>query len=399
MALFFARAPVAMMLGVLLGPSGCLEPNPGWLAPSSSSGIGDGRGSTAGTTPDGGPSEQPWWDCGWSSRVRVQFEGVAGSTALDELPVLIRLDQASLPPAAFASGGADLRIVDDDGITVLPHEVERWGADSATVWTLVPRVEVGGEDFVWIYHGNPHATDGAQPDRVWPEPFRGVWHLGPDPARMTLDSTPHANHGTAQGQLSATDLVAGQVETAVRFDGIDDVIRIGDRDSLDHGSGSYTVSLWVLVQGSNSPFDTPWYKGGSDDYVDPGYDFELGTTNWGHNVTDGGVVQTARLGAERQLTGRWVWLAGTIDRAGDVQGAYTDGELVEQRTLQGLGSLDNDAEAVIGGPAYAPFWGLIDEVRVTATARSAPWIAAEYRAMRGTLASFGTVQSRVDCMP
>src|SRR5262249_17908984 len=85
---------------------------------------------TVTTVPPGG------WDAGWTKRKKVVFDRATRATDLVDFPLLVVLDATRIDYASAKAGGADLRFIDGDGVTVLSHEIERWTS--------------GGQSFVWV---------------------------------------------------------------------------------------------------------------------------------------------------------------------------------------------------------------------------------------------------------
>lgn len=123
-----------------------------------------------------------WFDVGeWGSRLPVTLSatGVAGTHV--DVPVLLGGSEAVLAAKAQASG-ADLVVTDADGLTRLPHELERFDAGSGTfrLWVRVPTLTDTADQTVYLYFDNPGAADQQDPTAV----FAGdetVFHLADDP--------------------------------------------------------------------------------------------------------------------------------------------------------------------------------------------------------------------------
>jgi len=100
-----------------------------------------------------------WFDAAWSWRSPVTVTEQSGR-AVTDYTVEITLDTASLVAAGqLEADGRDLRFTDDAG-GLLGHWVEA-GMNTAatTVWVMVPTLSGGGSIDLWMYHGNPVASD------------------------------------------------------------------------------------------------------------------------------------------------------------------------------------------------------------------------------------------------
>ena len=172
-------------------------------------------------------------------RLRITFDNSGQSTDLNNLPVLVRLDGALLNYADARPGGQDVRFIDADGVTVLPHEIERWDpAGTSILWVRVPRVDAGSAtDFIWMYYGQPAAPDAQSPASVWSPDYVGVWHLG----GALTDSTSYGHHGTNNGSTGMPDAFAD----ARHFDGAS-WVHIAHTSTLAL-TGALTIEAWAKI--------------------------------------------------------------------------------------------------------------------------------------------------------
>lgn len=97
---------------------------------------------------------------------------------LTDFPVSIKLsDGVNIDYSKTNNDGSDIRLVDQDG-ALLSYEIETWDETSnSTVWVKVPQIDIGNEDYIWIYYGNTSASDSQNVSDVWSNGFSAVWHL------------------------------------------------------------------------------------------------------------------------------------------------------------------------------------------------------------------------------
>jgi hypothetical protein len=192
------------------------------------------------------------------------------------------------------------------------------------------------------------------------------------------DSTGHGYAASAQAVAQQPATAAGIIGGALSYDGVDDLLTVGDPSdgSLDFGTRSFSYSMWVNVTTSVGPYDLPFHKGGSS-LSEPGYDIELGTGPWHACLSDTVSVKCATFGIEGAFLGRWVHLTAVVDRAAGKLNAFADRALAESLDISSLGSIDT-TYALTFGVGGDPFHGLLDEVRVCSAPLSPSWIAAEY---------------------
>ncbi len=210
----------------------------------------------------------------------------------------------------------------------------------------------------------------------------GHWKLDDGSGTTAADSSGNGNDGTLINMSSGQDWVTGKFDGALDFDGVDDYISIGDKDSLDFGATeSFTYSIWVYVSSSAGAWDMPWYKGGAAD-AEPGYDMELGTGHWKASISDGSTTKQVLFGYESDFLNEWVLLTAVVDRDAAQFLTYVNGSPVGSVDLTGFGSVANSRSATIGAKDYYgtwyPFKGIIDDVHIYNRTLSEEEITALY---------------------
>jgi len=206
-----------------------------------------------------------------------------------------------------------------------------------------------------------------------------VQHLTETPAGTTYDSTSNDNDGTTSGMDSA-DQVAGQVDGSLDFDGSNDYVNVTGVTA----SNNNTISLWVnfAVSGTNS-----YLLDIQTGRIIIGIHSESDTLSYHDGVGwhDSSLVVADSI---------WHHITAVTNSAGTVN-LYVDDNAVynDNITARSIG------ETVILGARYSAdsdyFNGLIDEVRISNTARHSSWISTEYNNQSdvGSFMSFGTEQS------
>jgi hypothetical protein len=275
--------------------------------------------------------------------------------------------------------GQDLRFVASDGVTVLAHEIDTWApGDTSQVWVRVPFIAADSQsDFIWLYYGNPAAEDGQRVGELWEE-MHAVWHLGGagDDALFTDSARGHHAQGNAQDPASMPVGVAGHIGQGQSFDGIDDVIAVADSDSFNFIQAGLTLEAWVRYDSLQTPWNNYLGKGGYANGYRMGISERGGV---GFQIT--GELYT--LHTEATLSpGAWHYIVGTWD--GVKMRVYVDGA-VDPAQVERPGGIDSSPADFALGVAQYPFPGQLDEVRVSNRGRSAAWIQAQYRSMRGDL--------------
>ena len=77
------------------------------------------------------------------------------------------------------------------------------------------------------------------------------WKLDEDSGDV-IDSF-NSNHGTNHGAIRG---LTGQVDNAYSFDGIDDYVDVPDDNSLNLGTGDFTLEAWINASTSQNSYPT-----------------------------------------------------------------------------------------------------------------------------------------------
>ncbi len=307
----------------------------------------------------------------WSRRQCIRFPGYS-RTPLTNFPVLVTFatNRAGFAYSQFASStGADLRFLAADDATPLDHEIESWNpAGDSHVWVRLPVLAAGAS--MWAYWGNPHARalPPAAAAATWRAGYAGVWHLAT--AAVTDSSTNAHVAAVATGSL-----VAGGVVGGARAFADTQVARVPDAPAL-HGS-AVTVAAWVRVDTFNNPWNliaSKWFNPSAQDWH-----FAVKSRRLNVFLTNAEDLY----GATTFAAGTWYHTAFTLDAAGEVR-MYVNG-LEDGRYPATAGKVASSASSVQLADERSGLGlnGVLDEVRVSAVARSPDWIWACWRNQSG----------------
>jgi hypothetical protein len=327
-----------------------------------------------------------WWDPRWPRRRPVTLTH-PGPEELVDFPVPVMLPPALADEAALAG----VRFVDAAG-KPLPHEIERGPANIA--WVRIPRLAAGPSSF-WLYHGNPAPTPPSGPE-VWPPPYAAVWHFAGDARDAT---TRHHDGMKVQARFGP-----GPLGQAAALDGTrrEHIGLVADSD-LVSGAAGVTVSLMVQHQGM--------VRDGQDiilgigtaattghlSRVSVAISPELGLI--GEANPDEGAWDVTSSAPNTVPNGQWQYVTVVIDVRGKTIQLYRNGQPLGSPfpgKWRAAAYQQTPANRVTIGceedESKSFFSGLIDELRVEGTARSAAWIAAQARAVAGKMVTVGDEQ-------
>ncbi len=332
-----------------------------------------------------------WYNSAWTSRnsVTINYPKVSGSSNLTNFPMLFSVTNASFKTVANGgsvgeSNGYDILFTAGDGMTKLNHELEYYNPSTGQViaWVQIPSLSPTANTLIYIYYGNPSASNQQNVNAVWDSNYKGVWHL-PNGTTLTAgDSTSNANNGTNSGATAA----AGEIDGAASFSSAD--ISAGTPSSLANlPSAGFTVEAWI----------NPSSFGGSSQghIVDK---LSSSASGWSAFVDNSNISSSISLTANFSSTdavfsaaansigtSRWQHVVITYNGSSTsntplfyVNGAPVS-TVVDSAPVGSYVSDTGDA-FLIGANASKSraFAGAIDEVRVSNTMRSAAWIATEY---------------------
>ncbi len=335
--------------------------------------------------------------------VQVTFSRYAGSTTLENFPVLVRVSPANgfyYSQFKDASGG-DLRFSDADG-NLLPSEIDTWDTTGESlVWVKVPSLNAST---VITAHYGCSSPDAVTASDVWSNGYVGVWHLNESAAPMAESSgisTPFTEG--AQAPLYAKD---GAVGKAVDFSNYmtSKATRLvaADDDDLD-GFTDFTLEMFTCQ-------DT-WFSSNSGMLEKRGdaWNSEVSYAMYNDNQSPGksgetrvliatnSEIQYRGIAATRPKAGEWTHQAFVRDTtARDGKGdsyMYVAGAKDSQAWSATTGSIDSrDTNLSLGGSkAEYSFPGKIDEVRISSVARSSDWLKATSDCV--TKADFATYEA------
>jgi hypothetical protein len=311
----------------------------------------------------------------WGNRKKITIDTSKVLGDLINFPVMISMTDTDLAGRA-QSDGDDIMFIASDGTTKYRHEIESYDSSTGTLvaWVNVTSLSPSTDTEFYMYYNNPSASNQSNVTGVWDSNFRGVWHLN-DTSGSARDSTSYGVSGTVSGSI--TQGASGQIDGAYDFDPASSPnVDMGDPADghLDFGTGSFTFGCWVNIDASTGTWQNIVDKrGGSSN---PGFLIYTATdaSYYRYVINDGtDTVDSAQIDLNLDT---WTHLVGVVNRSDDKIHVYKDGQEV------GTGI---DISIVDSVSSSEPFMvsrnnvdGLVDEVRISYSTRSADWINASY---------------------
>ncbi|MBI4713330.1 MAG: DUF2341 domain-containing protein [Planctomycetes bacterium] len=217
----------------------------------------------------------------------------------------------------------------------------------------------------------------------------GSWHFSEGSGTSVADMSGNGNNGTlAAAPNDPTWTTSGRFGNALSFDGTDDYVNVSDNNSLDFGTGDFTIELWVypdVLQDAKYLI----MKGDYGQSAVGGWDLHLrnvggqqrldGRLYAGSNAKDWTSSLSLNIGAYNHIvwirtsSGFNVYINGTEDTNLAIDGAASYGSNVNNDYNLMMGVYNN-----LGATYY--FDGSLDETRIYNRALSASEIVTRYNA-------------------
>jgi hypothetical protein len=324
--------------------------------------------------------------------ITIDHNEVSGAGFHNNFPLLLSFIDKDLryhtqldgDDIAFATGG-----------DWLDHEIVEFNQSYSntqaklTVWVQIPYLYTTQNTTIALYYGNSTMSSRENPEGVWDSDYAAVYHLNDD----FLDSTPNNRDGVNTGTID----VEGKIGDGQDFE------RDDSTDNINIGTWSFsgsqiTIQSWIKfesfsIQDARIVSKNSGIGNGNEEHVwmlgtwnEPPYRLR-GRIKTGFSDSSGTSTRVATSGD--LSTDTW-YLASVIYDGSNIR-FVLDGNPVGASSKTGSLRV-NDWPITIGNsPAGSrSVDGVIDEVRVSTTARSNDWLKTEYDNQNDP-SSFGTV--------
>jgi hypothetical protein len=337
---------------------------------------------------------------GFDKRISLTIDHTKLSSTLTDFPLLIKLSTSSGVSAQdisaiFTELGANSKkiAVTTSNNTQCYVEIERWdnANNLAILWAKIPSISHETDTTLYLYYDSTASdnttyvgdTDSEVAENVWDSNYKGVFHFNSE--TTIKDSTSNDNDGSITGTLSLSD---GQIGKAVSI-GANEYITLTDTITLT--DYTWTISYW-LKEGAL------------------GFNCIVGSdTNYHHFIRNTNVVAQAIVQAmsdttnQKNYRGNYTrdtdWHYYTVRRtasgnnvkifADGQETTYSESTMADQDlTLDYIGRF-NTTEGYSSNRTE----GLLEELRVSNSARSDAWLIADYNSQNDSLITYSSEQS------
>ena len=288
--------------------------------------------------------------------------------ALADFPVLVRVSPSAVSGFQYsqmvdAEAGSDLCFVGMDGAG-LPFEIDTWNTNGESlVWVKLPSMEQGAS-FVMCW-GSASSGKAVCADNPFAG-YKGVWHMNETNA---VDASGSGNGGTAAGAVA---LAAGAVGSGLSYPDKNSFVSCGTNQPNSELASGFTIEGWANqanYSGNQALFGKNLFMSVRTE----------GATTL--RITTPGIKDHDTFNPGLPAAGTWYhWAMSFVPGTGGLQ-FYVNGANVRSAWASSLGNQDKSGEMWIARNQWGSgqgFQGLVDEYRLSASIRSADWIAATY---------------------
>jgi len=323
-----------------------------------------------------------WWNTSWQYRRTIAIDPTRVSSDQTNFPILIDLTDTNLASRA-RSDGYDFIFIEPNNIK-LSHEIELY--DSTTghlvTWVNIPFLSSTTYTKIYMYYGNPNATDQQDHTAVWDPSLKIVLHLNEETGSH-YDSSINGNAGTPYGGIAQG--VTGKIDGADNFDGINDYIEVPHSNSITGFTAAFTASFWIKLE------DTTRRQAILNKYDSVGnqrawfIEFQTHATYGkvlGLFLSKDGVSWREYYVSFNPAINEWYYIV-VVWESGKVPKFYINSVQVSTIGIYTISSIFNNTGAPlhIGRSTYTTgryLKGALDEIHISNVARSADWISTSY---------------------
>ena len=322
---------------------------------------------------------------GYRRKLSIDPTGKIVGETLQDFPLCVKLNPSRIDYTNTHDYGADIRFTDSLG-KLLKYEIEKWDSTGTSiVWVNVPEISQTDTTIIYMYYGNPNVDDKQDTRNVWDSNYAMVQHLEEMDTRI-YDSTFNRNDGTSYGAdfwwwwgktpILHTD--SGLIDGACQFD-IADSEYIGIRDKPDN---TLKMDKYITIEAWVNQFS----QSDTAAIVTKGIDTTWTNNNYSAGLNNGKPVfvwgDQGSILADNPLSpaNGWHYLAFVSDYITHTLKIYVDGQRVKQNNTTVVPVIAGEAQLNIGTDDGTTdnFNGIMDEIRISNTARSDTWIKASY---------------------
>ncbi|MBE3120857.1 MAG: DUF2341 domain-containing protein [Thermoplasmata archaeon] len=296
----------------------------------------------------------------WLYRKMITIDHKKIAESLTDFPVMIKLTSDSDLSSHAQDDADDIYFTYSNGAR-LAHEIEYYssGTGGLVAWVKVPNLSSTMDTVLYMYYGNPSASNQENIEGTWDNNFLAVHHLA-ETSGVAYDSTSNNNDGTSYGGLNQD--VQGRIDGADFFDGSNDHLTV---PQVYASQTQFTLEAWIYPQIGARYFISQWsnFKGV---FLQVGYNPDH--IEWYIDGASGGISGIT--------LNTWYHIVLTYN--GTTAKIYKNAGRPNSQICNAPTWPVQDLFIGDRSAGSRQFHGVIDEVRLSNIARSRGWIITEY---------------------
>jgi hypothetical protein len=323
-----------------------------------------------------------WWNNDWEYRKKITIDHDMVTDNLENFPILFHCISNNFSYHAQADGD-DFVFVSTDGLEQFNHEIESYITTTGEIisWVNVTSLSSIEDTSLYIYYGNPSCSNQENIVGTWDSNFVGVWHCNNKIYNVDgniKDSTIYNNNGTSEN-MEFEDLVEGKISKALNFGGENEKVLVYDSQSSSLDLTDYlTLECWWKASDLSDVYNTLMGKTAS-----------MGAWQYEYRIRDTYDLKNRysflTFGGEHNdnkslSIDKWYYATVTYGLCGI--NLYNNGEISIIHNYTEIKSVYGDFGFGAAGEYGNYFKGIIDEVRVSKSARSEDWVKTNYNTMK-----------------
>lgn len=298
---------------------------------------------------------------GFAYRRKVTIDSGLVDGDLTNFPILISDTYGylkSYPVGKVRQPGAKDIIFTDLGGNLLSFEIEKWNSTTGELiaWVNVPLLSGGTDTKIWMYYGNTDIVTSMESTATWDDDFKRVYHMDDLTPTSVDDSTSNSSDGVKVGANNPIKTSSGKIGDAQSFNGSTSLINL----TYENLGTSVSYEMWVKLGGSGSNNVITFMRNM-------------------FRITPTAVVWSPDLAtfpsASQVIDSSWRHVA--VTQVGTDYVIYFDGASIGSGTTNVVNTTSQSNQ--IGAFSSSDhFEGVMDEVRISSTARDADWVGTEF---------------------
>ncbi|MDP2323302.1 MAG: DUF2341 domain-containing protein, partial [Gammaproteobacteria bacterium] len=151
------------------------------------------------------PTLVGWYNSAWAYRKEITIDHTQVAANQNDFAVLVNLGADADVQAHALANGNDIVFTAADGVTKLNAQIEKYSSVNGELvaWVRVPSLSSVTDTRLFLYYGDPAASNQQNAAGVWDAHTTAVYHLNESGGPYS-DSTGNANAGSAIGTPAQT---------------------------------------------------------------------------------------------------------------------------------------------------------------------------------------------------